>query len=72
MSIYKDLLFLHGHLWDLSVAEDITPKASSEVPGDAVESRPLSGGDRGRGQARPARSDRGRKSAACVAAGGCA
>lgn len=22
MSIYKDLLFLHGHLWDLSVVED--------------------------------------------------
>lgn len=27
MSIYKDLLFLHGYLRDLSVADDIEPAA---------------------------------------------
>lgn len=72
MSIYKDLLFLHGHLWDLSVAEDIDPKASSPAPGDAARSRLPADADHRRGPARPVPAERGRESAACATAGGCA
>ncbi|MCF7223576.1 hypothetical protein [Marilutibacter chinensis] len=46
MSIYKDLLFLHGYLRDLSVADDIEPAAPQKRP--VAQPKPARRAARGR------------------------
>ncbi len=34
MSIYKDLLFLHGHVFDPSILADVVPAPPAEAPAE--------------------------------------